>query len=398
MSDDSFVRPWLSHTSSRIFLRPRHAVMRSDEQQNASSMRRRLLYLVGQLGSGGLERQLYYLMLAMDRERYQPAVVVWNYNHSDPYTRQIQELGLPVYAISDAPRYKKLWELRCLVKMLKPEILHSYSFYTNFPAWWCARGSSTIPLGSIRGNFLADRQKSGRIIGSLSARWPPDQICNSYFAKMAVEQSAGPFKPSRLLLVTNKLDTMRFTPIGALPSIPSLLAVGRLSTEKRWDILLALSAMLRERGLIFSVRLAGDGPLRQDLEAQARRLAVDHLITFLGNRNDIPALMADSTFLVHTADEEGCPNAVMEAMACGRAVIATDAGDVPRLVEDGKTGYLVSRGDAKLLADRATTLIENRPLSIRMGLAGRAKAEEEFGLGKLVDQTFQAYRAAGWKG
>ena len=163
MSDDSFVRPWLSHTSSRIFLRPRHAVMRSDEQQNASSMRRRLLYLVGQLGSGGLERQLYYLVLAMDRERYQPAVVVWNYNHSDPYTRQIQELGLPVYAISDAPRYKKLWELRCLVKMLKPEILHSYSFYTNFPAWWCARGRKVV--GQVAWRSARGKKVVGRAVG-----------------------------------------------------------------------------------------------------------------------------------------------------------------------------------------------------------------------------------------
>jgi glycosyltransferase involved in cell wall biosynthesis len=325
-------------------------------------------------------------------------VVAWNYDRKDVYAREIQDLGIPLYPISDAPRYQKVRELRYLVKALEPEVLHSYSFYTNFPAWWCTRRSKTIPLGSIRGNFLADRQKSGKIIGSLSARWPSDQICNSYFAKLTVEACSGPFKPSRLLLVPNKLDTARFKPVGRMPSIPSLLAVGRLSSEKRWDILLAVIALLQERGLSCSVRLAGDGPLRRHLQGEARRLKVERLITFLGNRSDIPDLLSDSTFLIHTADEEGCPNAVMEAMACGRAVVATDAGDVPRLVVDEGTGYIVKRGDVMMLADRAAKLIENPPLAVRMGLAGRVKAEEEFGLWKLVDQTFEAYRAAGWKG
>ena len=78
------------------------------------------------------------------------------------------------------------------------------------------------------------------------------------------------------------------------------------------------------------MRHAGEGPLLPELAAQARDLGVDRLINFLGVRHDIAELLAGSTFLIHTADEEGCPNVVMEAMACGRAVVATDAGDVPR--------------------------------------------------------------------
>jgi len=89
---------------------------------------------------------------------------------------------------------------------------------------------------------------------------------------------------------------------------------------------------------------------------------------------------------------------VMEAMACGRAVVATDAGDVPRLVDDGLTGFIVKRGDNGMLEERLATLIENRDLCRFMGQAGRTKAEEDFGLCKLMEQTFQAYRATGWKG
>jgi glycosyltransferase involved in cell wall biosynthesis len=87
----------------------------------------------------------------------------------------------------------------------------------------------------------------------------------------------------------------------------------------------------------------------------------------------------------------------MEAMACGRAVVATDAGDVPLLVEDGKTGFVVRRGEDAALVDRMIRLITDRELCRRMGEAGRAKAEQEFGLDRLVAETLAGYRNAGWK-
>jgi glycosyltransferase involved in cell wall biosynthesis len=99
---------------------------------------------------------------------------------------------------------------------------------------------------------------------------------------------------------------------------------------------------------------------------------------------------------VHTSDSEGCPNVVMEAMACGRAVVATDAGDVPTLVEDGKTGFVVPRGDEATLLARLVTLMTDHDLCRRMGEAGRAKAEQQFGLDRLVSETLAAYRAMGW--
>jgi glycosyltransferase involved in cell wall biosynthesis len=176
-----------------------------------------------------------------------------------------------------------------------------------------------------------------------------------------------------------------------------LIAVGRLYPEKRWDRLLKCIAVLAANGLRLSVRLVGEGPLCKELKSQAKHLGLNGLVQFLGHQDNISTLLEDSTFLAHTADEEGCPNAVMEAMACGRAVVATDAGDVPSLVEDGKTGFVVTRGDDAKLVERLATLITNRDLCCQMGEAARAKAERQFGLDRLVSETLAAYRAAGWK-
>jgi glycosyltransferase involved in cell wall biosynthesis len=117
----------------------------------------------------------------------------------------------------------------------------------------------------------------------------------------------------------------------------------------------------------------------------------------IGYTENISGLLANARFLVHTSDSEGCPNVVMEAMACGRAVVATDAGDVPCLIEDGKTGFVVPRGDEAALLARIITLMTDHDLCRRMGEAGRVKAERQFGLDRLVSETLAAYRAMGWK-
>src|SRR5262249_25248804 len=199
----------------------------------------RLLYLVGQLGIGGLERQLCYLLQAMDRKRYKPMVAVWHYCERDTYVHQIRALGVPLHFFLNTPsRAGKLRAFRRLVRKLKPEVVHSYSFYTNFAAWWATLGSKVIPIGAVQSDFINDRRESGRILGRLSARWPGVQICNSLAAKNTAERSIGLAKPTRIYIVRNGLDIDQFRPYPLPQSRMSLLAVGRLSPEKRWDRLL----------------------------------------------------------------------------------------------------------------------------------------------------------------
>jgi glycosyltransferase involved in cell wall biosynthesis len=84
-------------------------------------------------------------------------------------------------------------------------------------------------------------------------------------------------------------------------------------------------------------------------------------------------------------------------MAGGRAVVATDAGEIPRLVEDGKTGFIVPRNDSSALVERMKRLMTDGGICRRMGKAGRAKIEREFGLARLVEETLAVYRSAGWR-
>jgi len=359
----------------------------------------RLLYLVGQLAPGGLERQLFYLLSAMDRERYQPAVAVWNFHESDAFVPKIEALGVPVYPISsDLSATAKLNLFRRMVGKLAPEVVHSYSFYTNFAACWSVRGTRGVALGSVRGDFTLDKRDSGPVLGRLSARWPRHQLSNSLAAAETARNSGNVFAPQRWFVVRNGLDLERFRVVRAAAGPRChIVGVGSLVPLKRWDRLLRGAAELKRMGVDCLTHIAGEGPSRTMLEQQVRELGISDCAEIGGFTEDIPSLLARAAFLVHPSDSEGCPNVVMEAMACGRAVLATDAGDVPALVDEGETGFVVPRGDDSTLFARMVTLATDQELCRRMGSAGRAKAERDFGLDRLVSQTLAAYRATGWK-
>ncbi len=359
----------------------------------------RLLYLVGELHTGGLERQLWYLLRAMDRDRYKPAVAVWNYREEDVHVGPIRALGVPIHALpAGAGRVAKLGALSRLARRLKPEVIHSYTFYTNFAAYWAARSAGAVGVGSVRGELNWGIRDAGPVIGRLSARWPAHQVCNAACAATALRELRGPFLPRQLSIVRNGLDLDAY-PAAPLPAraIPRILGVGYLLPVKRWDLLLGAARQLKQAGIRFEMRIAGGGPLRSALEQQARDLGVNDCVEFLGDRSDVARLLADSTVVVHTSDSEGCPNAVMEAMASGRAVVATDAGDIPLLIENGVSGFVVPRGDTDAIAERLSALIGDPGLCARMGEAARAAAVRAFGLQRLVTESLAAYRSAGWR-
>jgi len=334
----------------------------------------------------------------MDLSRYEPSVAVWNFSEKDIYVPQIRRLSVPIYSFADEHSSPaKLRSLRGLVRRLKPEVLHTYSAYLNFAVHWSTRGTHTIGIGSTRSDFVLDWKGSSRWLARLNARWPREQIYNSFEAAKAASGAKSLFIPGHVSVVRNGVDLESFRPSPlSYTGRTNIVGIGSLIPIKRWDRLLAAASELKRCNFDFTVQIAGDGPLRRSLEIEVQDQVREGQVRFLGHLNDVPRFLSDATFLVHCSDAEGCPNAVMEAMACGRAVVAIGVGDIPSLVEDGKTGFVVKRGDDAALVERMASLVVDRDLCRRMGAAGRAKAEREFGLDRLISSTLAAYRAAGW--
>jgi glycosyltransferase involved in cell wall biosynthesis len=120
--------------------------------------------------------------------------------------------------------------------------------------------------------------------------------------------------------------------------------------------------------------IAGEGPERTDLEAAARRSAVEDRVRLLGPRDDVPALLAACDVFVLPSLFEGAPLAILEAMAAGRPVVASRIGGVDELLLDGVTGLLVPPADPAALAGAILRLIATPALRVRLADAGRERA------------------------
>lgn len=360
----------------------------------------RLLYVIGQLGLGGAERQLYYLLANLDQSRYHPCLVVWNFDPDETYYRAIDALKIPIYGLpAQWSSIAKLRALRKVARTLAPEVVHSYVFFTNFAADYAARGTGALAIGSLRSDMVRSLQSGGTLRGVLNSRWPSCHISNSEVCAENARRHSSFFVPKRYIVVRNGLDLAKFRNSDDAHEMSTYVAsVGSLLRVKRWDRLVNAVQKVLSSGIKDArFQLAGDGPLRPVLQQLAGDLGVSHVLEFLGAVHDIPAFLQRAKFLVHTAESEGCPNAVMEAMAAGKAVVATNVGDIPYLVEDGKTGFVVRRDDDEALVSRIVTLLTDPDLCRQMGENARAKAEQEFELVSLVTRTLDAYRTAGWK-
>jgi colanic acid/amylovoran biosynthesis glycosyltransferase len=163
-----------------------------------------------------------------------------------------------------------------------------------------------------------------------------------------------------------------------------LLFTGRLARVKGVPVALAALASLRAHYPDLVLRLAGDGPLRAALEAEARRLGVAECVHFLGYQSSeqVRALLQDTDVFVLPSFAEGLPVVLMEAMASGVPVVTTRVAGVAELVEDGVSGFVVPPGDGEALTRALDTLLGDAELRTRFGAAGRLMVEREFDVGR----------------
>ncbi len=360
----------------------------------------RLLYVVGQLGLGGLERQLYYLLANLNHSRYCPGVVVWNLNHNDKYYKDIKTLKIPLYGFPpEWSPLSKLKALKALTRQLRPEVIHSYGFYTNFAAAYAAWATKSLAIGSRRSEYNPHKQRRGGLKRLLNAKWPTFHIVNSTPSADSASCAFSLFTSRHIFTVRNALDLNLFNCVSEVyKKRHYVAAIGALTTVKRWDRLLRVVRDLKGvLGENIRFQIAGDGPLRTALDKLADDLGVSGIVEFRGAVHDIPAFLSGAKFLVHTSQSEGCPNVVMEAMACGLPVVAMETGEIPYLVEDGKTGFVVPQDGETMFLQRVSLLLGDDDLCLNMGVAAREKAKREFTLERLVSETLAAYRVAGWR-
>lgn len=170
--------------------------------------------------------------------------------------------------------------------------------------------------------------------------------------------------------------------------------VARMAPQKALHVLLDGFARWRSSAAgPTRLVIVGRGPLEAELRAQAARLGIADAVVFAGFREDIPTVMAAFDLFALTSDYEGFGLVLLEAMAARRAILATAVSAIPEIVQDGRTGLLVPRGDAAAVA-QAIARLSDPGQRRAAGAAGRARLESAFTPRRMAEATLQVYRRA----
>jgi glycosyltransferase involved in cell wall biosynthesis len=354
---------------------------------------------IGQLQRGGTEQQVALLAGGLRRRGLEVAVI--SLFEGGPRAEDLRAAGVPVRVIGlpklrgDLRRWPRLVRYGRLVtwlRRLRPQVVHAFLFHAYVLTPPAARAAG-VPVLVAGRRSLADFKNGSRLafgIERLATRMTDLVVANCEAVREdAIRQERLP--PDKIVVIRNGLSPTAFDRYDADQGDrpPVLLCVANLIGYKGHRHLLEAAALLRHRGVHFRLVLAGDGPERVHLERQA---ANDRLpVWFLGARNDVPALLAAADVVVLASLHEGLSNSLLEAMAAGKPVVATDVGGNREAL--GGTGLLVPPSDASQLAAAIERLLRNPGLARRAGEAARERARDLFPVDAMIDRHLELYGA-----
>ena len=327
-------------------------------------------FVVGTLGRGGAEKQLVYMLKALNEEGIKTRVLCLT--RGEAYEAQIRALGVDVdWVGSSSLRAVRLLNIVANVRKNRVDVLQSSHFFTNIYAAAAARRLGINSIGAIR-NDLTSEVSDSRIYGRWHLKLPHHLVANS---QMAVTRAlALGVEESRIDLVQNVVDP------AVLPKEPragaseiNLLFVGRLVEQKRPDLFVKLADHLIHKfpEKRFNFRVVGVGPLRPRLEKLVVQygLRADRF-SLCGESDDLDQIYKETDILVLPSAHEGTPNVILEAMAHGVPVVATDVGGVPEILSSD-CGALVDRSSFSQMAEAVSMLVVDAERRRQMGACGK---------------------------
>jgi glycosyltransferase involved in cell wall biosynthesis len=361
---------------------------------------------------GGTERQVVNLVRNYDRERYDVHLAC--FRRSGPLLREIdaKTVAFSDYPITTLPSSRTLWQQMQLSRYVRAHdirIVHSFGFYANVFAVPAARfAGAKVVVASIRdtGDHLTRMQ---RALQKAACRLADHVLVNAQAVSDVLVKEG--YDGSRISVIRNGLDASRFEKAAhrksvrqefGLPDASPVVAVfARLNPLKGIEYFLEAVSFLSRHFPEVRFLIVGDSmsqAYRQGLEALSDSLGLSACVTFSGFRGDVPEILTQVSVSVLPSLSEGLSNVVLEAMAAGVPIVATDVGGTSEMVEDGVTGVLVPPRNAVALAHAIASLLADPVRRHAMGEAGRLRVSERFSLQAAVSDTEKLYEGLLSKG
>jgi glycosyltransferase involved in cell wall biosynthesis len=361
-----------------------------------------IAFIAGQLGVGGAEQQLYYLLSGLDRLRFQPLVISLGPSPHEYWERAIAKLDIPVAYIPR--RCGPVIRVRDIAAVLAPRnirIVHSWVFHTNGYAALAGRlARAAVRVGSMREDYYG--LPNDRFLRWIGCRGLDAMVTNSANnarqlqllgltrAAVHVVPNGVPVRESISLIERNRLKAE----LGFQATDVLVGSVGRLDPNKNHVMLLRVFARLTERWPALRLVILGDGPLRTRLVAMTEALGIGSKVVLPGAVPLAARYLPALEVCCLTSYSEGMPNLIMEAAAAGVPVVSTRCGDSVQLIEDGISGFIVSVDDDASMAAHIDRLLTHADDRSRIGEKGRDKMRRQFSVPSMIERMSEVYEVS----
>ena len=375
-------------------------------------MKPAVLQLIDSFHQGGSERQAVQLTRLLHQNgRFQVRVACLNPEgvlRSDVERLELGEIpAFPLNSFYDANAVRQLRRFISWLKSEKIAILHAHDFYTNI------FGVTGAAIARVPVRIASRRETSGLRTG---AQARAQQFAYSLAHQIVANSGAVKDKlieegnaKDRIALVPNGLDVVRLEPAQKLSRAETLRLLGlpagvdiqdkkfvTIVANMRHDVkdypmFLRSARRIREAVPEAAFLLAGEGELMDSLRDQASSLGLAESTFFLGRCEKIAELLSLSQVCVLSSKAEGFSNSILEYMAAGKPVVATDVGGAREAIVEGETGYLVNSGDDAMMAERIISLLSQPEKADAMGGEGRRVVENEYSCAAQLKRTEEMY-------
>jgi glycosyltransferase involved in cell wall biosynthesis len=350
----------------------------------------RVLFLLTSMPVGGAETLLVNLVRRLDRTRFAPEIVCLK--EPGPLGEMLAA-EMPVHHDLLACKYDvrilpRLWSL-----MRRPQADAVVTVGAGDKMFWgrLAAYLAGVPVVASALHSTGWPDGVGRLNRMLT------QITDAFIgvadahAVHLVENER--FPAAKVNTIYNGVDCERFAPQDATPirselgiaaDAPVVGILAALRPEKNHELFLHGAAAIRQTLPAAQFIIVGDGPKRNELQTLAKNLKLADAVHFVGSRSDVPALLAACNVVALTSHNEASPVSILEALACGVPVVASNVGSVRETVVEGVTGRLFAPGDEGAFVGATVELLQNRQEARRLGEEGRRRVEARWSLEAMV--------------
>lgn len=358
-----------------------------------------VLFVIDELDIGGTEQQIAEIVQRMDRRRFEPVVCCFRHGAK---AREIESLGVRVL---HEPKHLKAdpgLVLR-LVRMMRRErfdLVQTYLWTANTWARLAARMAGVPYVLASERNVDIWEERYKRVIGRYLARSTDRIIANSEAVRRYLLDRGG-LDPAKVVTVYNGVNFDRFhtacdpttrrAELGLPPDAILAGVVARVEPAKDHATLLQALTLISSRLPRLHLVVVGGGSELARQRETARELGIGGRVHFTGPRSDAVEWLQTIDISVLSSVKEGLSNTLLESMAAGRPMVATDVGGNAEVLVEGETGFLVPPRDPAALAAALAHLASSEELMARFGHAARKRVETMFSVSRMVSRTESLY-------